>query len=61
VLLEALHTEKLLTNGLAIIPWQLRLRASEDAPEKRFQNDLSTARSRSDLFLDFDSLGGSLS
>src|ERR1700687_4497941 len=50
MLLEALHTEKLFPNGLAVIPWQLWLRASEDTLEKRYQNDLSTARSRSDHF-----------
>src|ERR1019366_1429607 len=52
MLLETLDTEKLFTNGLAIVPWRLRLRASEDSSEKRYQNDLSSARSRSDLFID---------
>lgn len=58
--LETLDTEKLFTNGLAIIPWRLRLRTSKDTPEKSDQNDLSTERSRSNLLLDFNNLGGSL-
>jgi hypothetical protein len=46
VLLKTLDAEKLLANGLAIILWQLRLCASEDAADKHLQSDLSFALSR---------------
>jgi hypothetical protein len=46
MLLKTLDAEKLLANELAIIPWQLRLSASEYAADKHLQSDLSFALSR---------------
>jgi hypothetical protein len=46
MLLKTLDAEKLLANGLAIIPRQLRLCASEYAADKHLQSDLSFALSR---------------
>jgi hypothetical protein len=40
--LETLDTKKLFANGLAIIPWQFRLNASEDAEDERLQANLSS-------------------
>ena len=44
--LKTLDAKKLLANGLAIIPWQLRLSASEYAADKHLLSDLSFALSR---------------
>ncbi len=43
VLLEALDTEKLFANRLAIIPWKLRVSASEDTGDERLQANLSSS------------------
>jgi len=43
MLLNALNAEELFANWLAIVPWEIRLRTSEDAPNKAIQDDLSSA------------------
>src|SRR5665647_2448695 len=47
MLFNALNAEKLFANWRAIVPWKVRLRTSEDAPNKAIQGDLSSARPRS--------------
>ena len=45
MLLNALNAEKLFANWLAIVPWEIRLRTSKDAPNKAVQGDFPSARS----------------
>jgi hypothetical protein len=47
MLFNALNAEKLFANRRAIVPWEVRWRTSEDAPNKVVQGALSSARPHS--------------